>query len=104
MTGQALIDADGAPGVRFVSNLVDCDLDAVGAGMPVRVVFHQVSERFALPPVGPGRLIRRPMEPINDSGSRLGARGSQRRHSKTWSSGQETTGHRGADVEPRMLR
>jgi uncharacterized protein len=45
----ALIEADGAPGIRFVSNLVDCDLDAVGVGMPVRVVFHQVNERFTLP-------------------------------------------------------
>jgi uncharacterized protein len=45
----ALIEADGAPAIRFVSNLVDCDLNDVAVGMPVRVVFHRVNERFTLP-------------------------------------------------------
>jgi len=33
----ALIEADGAPGIRFVSNVVDCEVDEVTIGMPVRV-------------------------------------------------------------------
>jgi uncharacterized protein len=45
----ALIDPDGAPGIRFVSNVVDCDADEVTIGMPVRVVFHPVSDALTLP-------------------------------------------------------
>ena len=45
----ALIDADGAPGIRFVSNVVNCDPDSVTIGMPVKVVFHKVSDTLTLP-------------------------------------------------------
>lgn len=45
----ALIEADGAPGIRFVSNVVDCEVDEVTVGMPVQVVFHPINERFTLP-------------------------------------------------------
>jgi uncharacterized protein len=45
----ALVEADGAPGIRFVSNVVDCEPDDVTIGMPVRVVFHQVSDTLTLP-------------------------------------------------------
>jgi uncharacterized OB-fold protein len=45
----AAIEADGAPGIRFISNVVDCDPDAVEIGMKVRVVFHPVSDTLTLP-------------------------------------------------------
>jgi uncharacterized OB-fold protein len=45
----AVIDADGAPGMRFVSNVVDCEPDEVTVGMKVRVVWEHVSETLTLP-------------------------------------------------------
>jgi uncharacterized OB-fold protein len=45
----AVIDADGAPGVRFVSTVVDCEPDDVAVGMRVRVVWEHVSETLTLP-------------------------------------------------------
>jgi uncharacterized OB-fold protein len=32
-----------------VSNVVDCEPDDVSIGMPVRAVFHEVSETLTLP-------------------------------------------------------
>jgi uncharacterized OB-fold protein len=46
---SAAIDADGAPGMRFISNVVDCDPDAVQIGMKVKVVWHRVSDTLTLP-------------------------------------------------------
>ena len=45
----AVVDADGAPGVRFVSNVVDAEPSDVTIGLPVRVVWHQVSDTLTLP-------------------------------------------------------
>ena len=45
----AVIEPDGAPGIRFVSNVVDVDPDEVTIGMPVKVVFHKVSDTLTLP-------------------------------------------------------
>lgn len=45
----AVIDADGAPGMRFVSNVVDCDPDDVHIGMKVKAVFHEISPTFTAP-------------------------------------------------------
>jgi uncharacterized OB-fold protein len=45
----AVITADGAPGIRFVSNVVGCDPDVVEIGIGVKVVFHRVSDTFTLP-------------------------------------------------------
>ncbi len=45
----AVIDPDGAPGVRFVSNVVDCDPEDVGIGLRVRVVWNHVSDTLTLP-------------------------------------------------------
>jgi uncharacterized OB-fold protein len=45
----AVIDPDGASGIRFVSALVDCDPEAVKPGMKVRAVFHRVNEALTLP-------------------------------------------------------
>jgi uncharacterized OB-fold protein len=45
----AVIDADGAPGIRFVSNVVDCEPDDVIVGMNVRVVWEHVTETLTLP-------------------------------------------------------
>jgi uncharacterized OB-fold protein len=45
----AAIDADGAPGMRFVSNIVDCEPSSVTIGMAVRVVWHHVNDSLTLP-------------------------------------------------------
>jgi uncharacterized protein len=45
----AVIDPDGAEGVRFVSNVVDCEPEDVRIGLPVRVVWNHVSDTLALP-------------------------------------------------------
>jgi uncharacterized OB-fold protein len=45
----AAIDADGAPGMRFVSNIVDTEPENVSVGMKVRVVWHHVSDHLTLP-------------------------------------------------------
>jgi hypothetical protein len=45
----AAIEADGAPGVRFISNVVDCEPDDVCIGMQVKVVWHRVSDTMTLP-------------------------------------------------------
>ena len=45
----AAIEADGAPGIRFISNVVNCDPDDVTIGMKVQVVWHEASETLTLP-------------------------------------------------------
>jgi uncharacterized protein len=45
----AAIDADGAPGMRFVSNVVDCEPEDVKIGMKVNVVWNHVSDTLTLP-------------------------------------------------------
>lgn len=45
----AVIDADGAPGMRFLSNVVDCDPDDVEIGMRLRVVWNRVSDELTMP-------------------------------------------------------
>src|SRR5215470_9753577 len=40
----AVIDADDAPGMRFISNVVDCEPEDVKVGMRVKVVWHDVSD------------------------------------------------------------
>jgi uncharacterized protein len=45
----AAIDADGAPGMRFISNVVDCEPEDVEIGMKVRVVWNHVSDSLTLP-------------------------------------------------------
>jgi uncharacterized OB-fold protein len=45
----AVVEADGAPGMRFVSNLVDCEPDDITPGMTVRVVWHKVNDELTIP-------------------------------------------------------
>jgi uncharacterized OB-fold protein len=45
----AAIDAEGAPGIRFVSNVVECEPEEVKIGMPVKVVWHHASDTLTLP-------------------------------------------------------
>jgi uncharacterized OB-fold protein len=45
----AVVDPDGAPGCRFVSNVVDCEPEDVAIGMKVRVVWNHVSDTLTLP-------------------------------------------------------
>jgi len=42
-----------AEGVRLVSNLVDCPLDRIRIGMPVEVVFEDVTAEVTLPKFRP---------------------------------------------------
>jgi len=45
----AAIDADGAPGIRFISNVVDCEPEDVKIGMRVKVVWNHVNDALTLP-------------------------------------------------------
>jgi uncharacterized protein len=45
----AAIDADGAPGMRFISNVVECEPEEVRIGMKVKVVWSHVSDTLTLP-------------------------------------------------------
>jgi uncharacterized OB-fold protein len=45
----AVIEADGAPGMRFISNVVGCEPEQVKIDMPVRVVWDHASDNLTLP-------------------------------------------------------
>jgi uncharacterized protein len=45
----AAIEADGAPGIRFISNVVECEPEDVEIGMKVEVVWNHVSDTLTLP-------------------------------------------------------
>jgi uncharacterized OB-fold protein len=45
----AAIDADGAPGMRFISNVVECEPEDVKIGMKVKVVWNHVNDSLTLP-------------------------------------------------------
>ena len=45
----AAIDPDGAPGIRFISNVVNCEPEDVKVGMRVKVVWHHVNDSLTLP-------------------------------------------------------
>lgn len=40
----AIVEIDEAPYVRLTTNIINCDLDKVEIGMPVRVVFEHVND------------------------------------------------------------
>ena len=44
----AAVDADGAPGIRFISNVVDCEPEDVEIGMKVKVVWNHSNDRMSL--------------------------------------------------------
>jgi uncharacterized OB-fold protein len=45
----AVIALEGAGGVRMISNIVGVDADAVRIGMPVEVVWEDMSAELAIP-------------------------------------------------------
>ena len=45
----AILDLDGAEGVRLITNLVEVDPGAVAVGMPIEVVWDDVAPGLALP-------------------------------------------------------
>jgi uncharacterized OB-fold protein len=45
----AILELDGAPGVRFISNLVDVAVEDVRIGMPVELVWDDVRPGLAVP-------------------------------------------------------
>jgi hypothetical protein len=49
----AYVELDEGP--RMMTNIVDCDFDAVEIGLPVEVVFHPAGEGAALPRFRPAR-------------------------------------------------
>lgn len=49
----ASIELEEQTGLRVMSNLVDCDLDAVEVGMPVEVVFEDVVPDWTVPQFRP---------------------------------------------------
>ncbi len=45
----AVIAIDGAPGVRMVGNMIDCDMEKLQIGDKVKVVFDDVNEEVTIP-------------------------------------------------------
>ena len=45
----AVIELDGTDGTRFLSNLVDAPLEALHTGLPVEVVWEDMSEQLTVP-------------------------------------------------------
>jgi uncharacterized OB-fold protein len=45
----ALVDLEGAPGVRMFTNIVECDPEAVRIGQTVEVVFDDVADDVTIP-------------------------------------------------------
>lgn len=45
----AAIDADSAPGMRYISNVVECQPEEVQIGMRVQVVWNHVNNKLTLP-------------------------------------------------------
>lgn len=45
----AIVELDEQPGIRFTTNIIDCDLDAVHIGMPVRVAFEPAGDEAWAP-------------------------------------------------------
>jgi uncharacterized OB-fold protein len=54
----ALIEIDEQPGIRVVSNMVECQPHEVAIGMPVEVVFQDVTEEVTLPQFRPCTAAR----------------------------------------------
>ena len=50
-----LVVLDEQSDLRIPSNLVDCRIEDIRAGMPVEVVFEDVTEQFSLPKFRPTR-------------------------------------------------
>jgi uncharacterized OB-fold protein len=46
---ELAIEQEQGPRIRIMSNVIDCPLDTLHIGMPVAVVFEQVSEQVAIP-------------------------------------------------------
>lgn len=51
----AVLELDGAPGVRFISNIVDVGAEAVHVGMRVELVWEDVAAGVAVPRFRPVR-------------------------------------------------
>jgi uncharacterized OB-fold protein len=45
----AVLELDGAPGVRFISNLVDVDANGVHVGLRVELVWDDIAAGYAVP-------------------------------------------------------
>jgi uncharacterized OB-fold protein len=45
----ALIEPDGAPGMRFISNVVECEPENVKIDMPVKVTWDHMSDSLVFP-------------------------------------------------------
>ena len=45
----AVVELVEQPGLKLVTNIVDCDEEAVEVGMAVEVVFHEADEGLVLP-------------------------------------------------------
>jgi uncharacterized OB-fold protein len=49
----AYVEFDDAPGVRLVTNLVDCKPEDTYIGMPVEVIFQRINDEISMPLVRP---------------------------------------------------
>jgi uncharacterized OB-fold protein len=49
----AYVEFDEAPGVRLITNLIDCRLEDTYIGMPVEVIFQRINDDITMPLVKP---------------------------------------------------
>jgi hypothetical protein len=49
----AIVELAEQPGLKLVSSIVDCDEDDLRVGMPLRVVFREVTDDVTLPHFAP---------------------------------------------------
>jgi uncharacterized OB-fold protein len=53
-----VIDIDGAPGIRMIANIVDCNPDTVVIGDPVTVVWDDIDDEVTIPRFRPSSTTR----------------------------------------------
>jgi len=50
-----IVELEEQPNIRLTSNMVDCKIEDIEAGMPVEVVFEDVTNEVSLPKFRPVR-------------------------------------------------
>ncbi|MFC1914343.1 Zn-ribbon domain-containing OB-fold protein [Chloroflexota bacterium] len=48
-----LVDLEGIPGVRLPTNIIGCDLKSIRIGMPIKIVYNDITDQISLPKVKP---------------------------------------------------
>jgi len=68
----AVIALADSGGIRMISNLVDVDPDELEIGLPVELVWEDMSETLAIPRFRPAKAAERGLEPGPEKGREKG--------------------------------